>query len=83
MPPPEPAIVGSRPSTALRAMQARRGPSPQTEGQGADPPYPKGGCPASIAARLAQPVFYEEEVNARVPPVLVGLHLRDGCTRAP
>jgi len=68
---------------ALGAMQARGGPSPQAEAQGADPLYPKGGGPASRLACLAQPVVYEEEVDGPVPPVLARLHVRDGCVRAP
>jgi len=74
--PAAPEPTGEHP--ALRAMQARRGSSQQAEGQGADPPYPKGGGPASSLACVAQPVVYEEEIDGPVPPVLTRLYLRDG-----
>ena len=68
----------------LRAMQARGGPSPQAEGQGADPPHPKGRWSrVQLEACLAQPIVYEEEVDGPVPPKLARLHVRDGCVRAP
>jgi len=54
----------------LRAIQARGDSSPQAEGQGADPPYPKGGGPVASLACVAQPVVYEEEIDGPVPPVL-------------
>jgi len=79
--PAAPRPTGEHP--ALRAMQARGGPSPQAEGQGTDPPHPKGGGPASSLACLAQPIVYEEEVDGPVPPVLARLHVRDGCVCAP
>ena len=82
MPSPELAIAGPAGRT-LRATETRGCPSQQVEGQGAEPPYPKGGGPASILACLAQFVVYEQEVNTHVPPVLAGFHLRGGCTRAP
>ena len=82
MPSPELAIAGPAGRT-LRATETRGCPSQQVEGQGAEPPYPKGGGPASSLACLAQFVVYEQEVNTHVPPVLAGFHLRGGCTRAP